>query len=58
MSQTYENLLTNTTSKKKCPNTKKSCGLLNKDIRLCLPIEEECPINDIPYLSLFSPLFF
>ena len=48
MSQTYEDLLKNTISKKKkCPKTKKSCGLLNKDIRLCLPIEEECPINDI-----------
>lgn len=25
----------------------KKSGLLNEDIKLCLPIEEKCPINDI-----------
>ena len=48
MSQTYKDLVSSTVNKdKECPKNKKNCGLLNKDIKLCLPIEEKCPINDI-----------
>ena len=31
----------------KCPENKKSCGLLNQDLILCYDIEDICPINDI-----------
>ena len=45
---TYKDLVSSTVNKdKECPKNKKNCGLLNKDIKLCLPIEEKCPINDI-----------
>ena len=45
----YSVLLSNYTveKKEKCPDKKKSCGLLCKEKKLCFPIEEECPINDI-----------
>ena len=48
-SMSYSVLLSNYTVEKneKCPDEKKSCGLLSKEKKLCFPIEEECPINDI-----------
>ena len=48
-SMSYSVLLSNYTVEKneKCPDEKKSCGLLCKEKKLCFPIEEECPINDI-----------
>ena len=48
-SMSYSFLLSNYTVEKneKCPDEKKSCGLLSKEKKLCFPIEEECPINDI-----------
>lgn len=46
--ESYEELLKSTVKKGgNCPKDKKSCGLLNKESILCLPINEDCPINDI-----------
>ena len=48
MDKSYDELLKSTVKKgNNCPKTKKSCGLLNKESKLCLPTTEECPINDI-----------
>ena len=44
----YKDLLNNTVNKdEQCPKTKKKCGYLNKESKLCLSFEEKCPINDI-----------
>ena len=48
MSKTYEQLLNETVDKNEnCPNTKKNCGFLNKEKKLCLSTKDECPINDV-----------
>ena len=48
MRKTYNNLLNETVNKnEQCPFSKKSCGFLNIDRKLCLSIDEICPINDI-----------
>ncbi len=48
MSKTYEKLLNETANKnEECPFSKKNCGFLNKEKKLCLSTDEICPINDI-----------
>ena len=48
MSKTYEKLLNETVNKnEECPFSKKNCGFLNKEKKLCLSTDEICPINDI-----------
>ena len=44
----YKDLLNSTIKKdEQCPKTKQNCGYLNEESKLCLSIEDKCPINDI-----------